>query len=168
VNATGKILAVTVLLVAAMAAQAGDSPSVLLSTGWVDSAVSVLQQRVTASPGDAESYLWLCRAYFAAENWDRAVSACEKAVSLAPNRSEPHLWLGRAYGEKADHSNFLSAAGLARKVRTEFEKAVELDPSSMEARSDLAEFYLEAPSIVGGGQDKARAQAEDMKQKAAG
>jgi tetratricopeptide (TPR) repeat protein len=40
------------------------------------------------------------------------------------------------------------------------EKAVGLDPFSAEAHTDLAEFYLEAPGIVGGGKDKARAQAE--------
>jgi Flp pilus assembly protein TadD len=70
------------------------------------------------------------------------------------------LWLGRIYGEKADRAGFLKAAGLAKKVRTEFERAVEFDPNSWEAHTDLGEFYLEAPGIVGGGQDKARAQAD--------
>ena len=55
---------------------------------------------------------------------------------------------------------FLKAAGLAKKVRTEFERAVEFAPNNWEARTDLAEFYLEAPGIVGGGKDKARAQAD--------
>src|SRR5208282_416508 len=36
---------------------------------------------------------------------------------------------------------------------------VELSPNSWEARTDLAEFYLEAPAIVGGGREKARAEA---------
>src|SRR5262249_56353728 len=70
------------------------------------------------------------------------------------------LWLGRCYGEKAAASSFFTAAGLAKKVRTEFERAVALDPKSAINRTDLAEFYLEAPGIVGGGQDKARGQAE--------
>ncbi len=51
---------------------------------------------------------------------------------------------------------------MAKKVRTEFERAVELDPANWEARTDLAEFYLEAPGIVGGGKDKARAQAQAL------
>ena len=71
---------------------------------------------------------------------------------VEPNNGEYHLWLGRTYGEKADASNFLTAAGLAKKVRTEFERAVQLDPGNVMARTDLAEFYLEAPGIVGGGQ----------------
>jgi len=42
-------------------------------------------------------------------------------------------------------------------------RAVELDPKSWEARTDLAEFYLEAPGIVGGGKDKAQAQADALR-----
>jgi Tfp pilus assembly protein PilF len=48
------------------------------------------------------------------------------------------------------------------KVRTSFERAVELDPRNWQARTDLAEFYLEAPAIVGGGKDKARQQANAL------
>jgi tetratricopeptide (TPR) repeat protein len=77
-----------------------------------------------------------------------------------PDNGLYHLWLGRIYGEKADRASFLTAAGLAKKVRSEFERAVEFAPESWEARTDLAEFYLEAPGIVGGSKDKARAQAD--------
>jgi Tfp pilus assembly protein PilF len=72
------------------------------------------------------------------------------------------MWLGRIYGEKADRVSFWSAAGMAKKVRSEFETAVQLDSSNVEARTDLAEFYLEAPGIVGGGRDKAEAQAQAL------
>ena len=39
---------------------------------------------------------------------------------------------------------------------------MQLDPGSVPAHVDLAEFYLEAPGIVGGGQDKARGQADQV------
>ncbi len=97
-----------------------------------------------------------------AGNWDAGITACEKAVALDRGNSQYHLWLGRIYGEKADHSAFLAAAGLARKVHSEFETAVRLNPADAAARTDLAEFYLEAPGIVGGGRDKAAAQAEKI------
>jgi tetratricopeptide (TPR) repeat protein len=96
------------------------------------------------------------------DEWDPGISACERARNLDPQNSLYYLWLGRIYGEKADRAGFLSAAGLAKKVRTSFERAVELAPKSWEARSDLAEFYVDAPSIVGGGKDKAREQAEAL------
>jgi tetratricopeptide (TPR) repeat protein len=138
---------------------AATSPKELLAAGRVDEALQTLEQQVSRSATDAESYNLLCRAYFMIDEWDRGIAACERARNLDPSKSLYHLWLGRIYGEKADHVGFLSAAGLVKKVRTEFERAVELDPESWEARADLADFYLSAPAIVGGGRDKAQAQA---------
>ena len=149
-------------LLAAALAIADDSAPALLAAGRVDDAITSLRSKIAASPNDAEAHNLLCRAYFSVGDWDRGISACEKAVALAPNNSRYHLWLGRVYGEKADSSNFISAASLAGKVRTEFETAVRLGPDSEDARSDLGEFYLEAPGIVGGGRDKAEAQAKTL------
>ena len=154
-----KVFALAAFVLPAIAV-AADSPTDLLAAGRVDEVISTLSTKLSTSPNDAASHNLLCRAYFAVGNWDTAISECEKAVSLQPDNGEYHLWLGRTYGEKADASNFLSAAGLAKKVRTQFERAVQLDPNNVAARTDLAEFYLEAPGIVGGGQDKARAQAD--------
>jgi tetratricopeptide (TPR) repeat protein len=139
---------------------AADSPKDLLAAGRVDDAIQTLKQQISHSPTDAEANNLLCRAYFMLEEWDNGISDCERAVNLARQNSLYHLWLGRIYGEKADRAGFMSAAGLAKKVRSEFEHAVELDPKSWPARTDLAEFYLEAPGIVGGGKDKARTQAD--------
>jgi len=139
---------------------AADSPKDLLAAGRVDDAIQTLKQQISHSPTDTEANNLLCRAYFMLEEWDHGISACERAINRAPQNSLYHLWLGRIYGEKADRAGFMSAAGLAKKVRSEFERAVELDPKSWPARTDLAEFYLEAPGIVGGGKDKARAQAD--------
>jgi len=138
------------------------SPEALLAEGKSDAAIAVLRNRVASSPNDAEAHHVLGRAYYSVQDWDHAISEGEKAVSLSPDKSNYHLWLGRAYGEKADASSFFSAAGLARKVHASFERAVELDGTNVQARSDLAEFYLEAPGIMGGGQDKARGQADAL------
>jgi len=134
----------------------------LLTTGHVDEAIVSLQKQITTSPNDAESCNLLCRAHLAIGNSDAGIAACQKAVALDPKNSQYHLWLGRIYGQKAEHSRFFSAAGLAKKVHKEFETAVELDPSNLEARADLAEFYIEAPGIVGGGKDKAEIQAREI------
>jgi len=143
-------------------ARALETPADLLARGRVDEAISALNGTIAAQPTSSQSYGLLCRAYFSLGEWDHAISACEKAISLDQNSAEFHLWLGRAYGEKADAAGFLSAAGLAKKSRAELEKAIGLDPFSVEAHTDLAEFYLEAPGIVGGGKDKAKAQADSL------
>ena len=82
--------------------------------------------------------------------------------TLRPDDAHYHLWLAREYGEKAANSNPLTAATIARKAKNEFERAVQLDPSSVEARLDLAQYYTEAPAIMGGGLDKARDQAAQV------
>ena len=149
----------TVLVAVTLPAQTAKD---LVTSGHADEAMASLQEKIAHSPDDADAHNLLCRVYFELEEWDRAIAECERAVNLNPSDSYYHLWLGRAYGEKADRASFLSAAGLAKKLRAEFERAVELDPKNWEARADLAEFYLEAPGIVGGGKDKARAQAEAL------
>ena len=144
-------------------ADTATSPKELLAAGRADAAIQTLEQQVKQSPTDAESYNLLCRAYFMIDEWDRGIAACERARSLDPQKSLYHLWLGRVYGEKAGRAGIsFSSLGLAKKVRTSFERAVDLDPKSWEARSDLAQFYVEAPGIVGGGKDKARQQADAL------
>ena len=151
-------LAAVLLLCTASTAFA-DNPSDLLAAGRVDEALQILEQQIHTAP-NAEAYNLLCRAHFELGAWDSGIPFCEKAIVLAPTVGVYHLWMGRIYGEKADRAGFLSAAGLAKKVRSEFERAVQLDPDSWEARTDLAEFYFEAPGVVGGGRDKARTEAD--------
>jgi tetratricopeptide (TPR) repeat protein len=138
---------------------AAETPESLLAAGRVDQAMQILEQQLATAP-TAEAYNLLCRAHFELDSWDAGIPSCEKAVSLAPENGLYHLWLGRIYGEKADRVSFLTALGMAKKVRSEFERAVEFSPNNWEARTDLAEFYLEAPGFIGGSKDKARAQAE--------
>ncbi len=152
---------VLIVLLASAAISLADSAKDMLEAGRIDEAIAELNTRLASAPDAASSNL-LCRAYFAIGDWDGAVSACKTAVSLDPNNGRYHLWLGRMYGEKADRSNFLSAVGFAGKVRAELERAVQLNPQDVEARVDLAEFYAEAPGIVGGGQQKALAQAKAL------
>lgn len=133
----------------------------LLNQGRVDEVISSLQ-----SKDDAESHNLKARAYYAEDKSDEAIREAEKSVSLAPNNSAYHLWLGRAYGQKAEKVNVLRQAGMAGKVRDQFERAVALDGNNVAARSDLAEFYVDAPGMMGGGTDKAKAQADAVMAKA--
>lgn len=159
------LLVAAVLAVMPVGLAATPPPAELLSAGRVDDALSALQARVQANPKDAEAYFLLERAYFTLQRWDDAASAGEKAVQLAPNNSEYHMWLGRTYGEKADHSSWAAALTLAKKTRAEFERAVELNNNNIPARQDLAEFYLEAPSFLGGGKEKAQSQAAELERR---
>jgi len=140
----------------------GTRANTLLQQGRVDEATASLHELLAAQPGDAEAHQLLCRIYYSQEIADKAIHECQLAVSNAPDSSDNQMWLGRAYGLKASHANPLAALKLAIKVRIAFERAVELDPENIRAMSDLGEYYVEAPSLIGGGLDKAQALASRM------
>jgi predicted Zn-dependent protease len=150
-----------VSVAAGASAQAPDTnlaqANALLQAGEADKAMAVLEPAVEQNDGDAEAHNLECRVWLSVGRTDAAVKECEKAVSLDPRNSNEHLWLGRALGDKADHAPFMSAYSLAKRVRSEFEEAVRLDPRNVEALASLGEFYCEAPGVVGGGLDKAEA-----------
>ena len=104
---------------------------------------------------DAADNALLGKAYFMEGRYREAVANLERAVREDGLNSGYYDWLGKAYGRTAETSNFLSALGYAKKTVRAFERAVELDPSNLEALSDVLEYYLEAPGMVGGGLDKA-------------
>jgi tetratricopeptide (TPR) repeat protein len=150
-------LALLMLLCALWLPAADSAVEQMLASGSIDNAIKTLSGK-----NDAASLNLLSRADYAIEQWDNAVKNGERAVSASPDNALYHLWLGREYGEKASAANPLSAASLARKAKSEFEQAVKLDPANVQAHADLAEYYTEAPSIMGGGTDKARDQATQV------
>ncbi len=146
---------------AAWAQQRGGAEAAVLE-GRADEAIQMLRTQLAVSSGDARAHLLLCRVLLAEELADQAVAECEQAAEGSPRDSEAQLWLGRAYGAKATAANPLVAFPLARRVRGAFERAVELDGNNGPALSDLGQYYVQAPAIVGGGAEKARALAERM------
>ena len=146
------------------ASPADASPEGLLKAGRADEALHALSAEIQTHPENAAAYNLLCRTYFQLEIWDSAIKMAEKSIALEPRNSVYHQWLARAAGRKAETSNPFSAFGLARKVKAELERAVALDGNNFSARTDLAEYYMEAPGFLGGDKNKARQQAEAMAQ----
>ena len=148
-------------------ALAGNAPAYhALQEGRVEDAATLLRANLAANPADAIAHQLLCRVFYAQNAADEAIHQCELAVSspAANNEqaSDAYLWLGRAYGMKARHAGPIAGFALARKVKSSFARAVELNPSSVSALNDLGEYYVAAPFIVGGGADKAHALAARM------
>lgn len=111
---------------------------------------------------DAAVFELMGRNYYGLGDFRKATEALEQAALLAPGNSSVCLWLGRAYGRRAETSSIITAPGMANKARQFFEKAAQLNPVNLEAHSDLFEYYLEAPGILGGGFDKAAATAAQI------
>jgi tetratricopeptide (TPR) repeat protein len=127
------------------------------NAGNYSAAISTLQGAVTQNPSSAEAYYWLGRCQYELKDYDNAITAAEKSVALDPKNSIFHEWLGRIYGGKADRDRSFS---YARKVKKEFETAVQLNPANIDARRDLEDYEIEAPWMVGGNKDDAKAQVD--------
>jgi Tfp pilus assembly protein PilF len=133
-----------------------------LQAGEADKALTLLGSLPPQAANSAEAHNLHCRVLYTLEQWEAANTECEQAVKVDPHNSSYHLWYGRTLGETADHATFISAYGLAKRARSEFELAVQLDPRNAEALADLGEFYTEAPGVVGGGTDKAAGVAAQL------
>jgi len=134
-----------------------------LDQGRADRALDILATTLGQNPKDAEAHNLRCRVYYQEEQWDQAITDCEAAVQVAPGESSFHLWLGRAYGKKAEHASVLSAYQLARRVRAEFDQAVQLDARNAEALADLGEFEVMAPVVVGGSMARAEGVVQQLR-----
>ncbi len=155
--------AILLLLPAAQKAGADDLAGVQqqFDAGNYTSAMNTLRALVSQSPANAADHFWMGRCYYEMRDYSNAVSELEKATQLDPNSSVYHDWLGRGYGAVADQKkSFL----LARRVKKEFQAAVQFDGSNIDARRDLEEYLLDAPWIVGGSKDDALAQVNAIAQ----
>jgi cytochrome c-type biogenesis protein CcmH/NrfG len=115
-----------------------------------------------AEPKNAEAWILLTRARLQANQAETAIDSAEKAIKLAPNNSQAYFYLGNAYGSRIGQVGMFSQMSMAPKLRDAFEKTVALDPNNLDAREGLLQFYLQAPSVVGGGKDKANVQANEI------
>lgn len=146
VGLSGSVAAAQSLAIARASARQGEA----------DAAIAETRRILAGTPQSAESHELLCLLYGSVDEFDAAIHECEAARDLQPSSSPYVLQLARAYGAKADHAGAFTGMRMVGKIHDNFELAAQLNPKSVEALSDLGEFYVEAPGVVGGGVDKAR------------
>jgi len=161
------LLAALFLTIYRIPAQAEQLPDAAHAPAWhavmegrVQEAQAMLTSAIAANPADSYSHQLLCRVYYSQEMADPAIHECQLAAAVTTatreEASDNQLWLGRAYGMKAQHAGPFAGFSLARKVQASFSRAVDLNPSNVAALSDLGEYDVDAPFVVGGGVDKAQ------------
>lgn len=139
-----------------------DAASAAFRKGQADDALRTVGASLQANSSNAAAWNLQCRIYLAQNQWENAITSCRHAVRLEPRDSEYHRWLAHAYGEKASRAKLFAAYQTAKLVHAEFEKAVALDGQNRAALSDLGEYYIKAPKMLGGGFDKAEAMAQRL------
>lgn len=151
------LLAASLCFAACASAQNPVLAHTLAREGKADAAIAQARGILTGSPRNADAHELLCLLFRSVDHFDEAVHECEAARDLQPKNSAFVLELARTYGAKAEHAGTLTGMRMVGRIRDNFEHAAQLDPKNVDALSDLGEFYVEAPTLVGGGLDKARA-----------
>lgn len=92
-----------------------------------------------------------------------AVKQLEVATRLAPTSGRYQQELGDACGAAAGQASLISKIGLARKALAAYQRAIKLEPEDIEHRLRLMNYFVQAPSISGGGIEKAYDVAEAIR-----
>lgn len=103
----------------------------------------------------AEAQYYLGRLAYDSKEYDQAEEYFETAIEANDAVAEYHNWYGNTLGTIAGDANFFKQATLAPKMKGAWERALELDPKSIEARQSLILYYQQAPAIAGGSTEKA-------------
>lgn len=139
-----------------------DDARKLFDQGRYSEAEKLLRAETGKTPPRADNYYWLARCAYELFDSDQAVANAERAVELDPKVAVYHHFLAVADGHKAEHSNWFTGLSLARKASHEFQEAVKLDPHNVAYQRDLISYYVRAPGIAGGGDDRAEAQIAQL------
>jgi len=132
----------------------------LFETGNTPAAAALVRPLADTS---AVAATLLGRMAWQSANYKDAARWLDAAIALDPRHVDAYVWRGRTYVQEIETTNFLRKGAVAGRARSMFEKAVEIDPSSFEAREARTEYLMNAPGIAGGSIDKARAEANAAK-----
>lgn len=123
---------------------------------------AILEPQIKAHPEDPKITYLLVQVKAAFRDFDGALPLAQHAVELDGRNSNYHLKLGQVYGEMAARASIFAAGSLAVKFRKEVEIALELDPKNLEALDSMMQFKFQAPGLLGGDKNQARALAEEI------
>jgi tetratricopeptide (TPR) repeat protein len=159
----GVALALVALLSAALAAGAAAPASVdsLLARGGraldknqADKAERFFLDALSLSKNDARAENGLAVVGLLRADSDAAIEHARNAVKRDKKNAEYHLTLASGYGMRAMKGG-MTAMFYGTKYKQECELAIKYDPGSVAAYMAILQFYVLAPSIAGGGRDKA-------------
>lgn len=128
-----------------------------------ESARGYFETVLETEPENPEAVYYLGRIALESGRIDESVEYLEEAVALDEMNSEYHFRLGVAYAQQMQEVPTMEKARMAPKLKGEFERAVEIDSTNVDARMALAQYYMNAPPIVGGSREKAMEQVDKIR-----
>lgn len=134
----------------------------LIETKNTSEAKKILQGIKESDKEYAAAQFWLGRISYDEKKYDEAESFFEEAIEVNDKQAEYHNWYGNTLGAIASDANMFKQGMLAPKMKSAWEKAVAIKSDYIEPRQSLIQYYLSAPSMMGGSVDKAKEMANEI------
>ncbi len=119
-------------------------------------ATALFEKLVEKNENDADAHFWLSRSQLQLNKVDEALESIETAIELNSNAAEYHFRHAQVLGAQIAAASVFRQPFIAGDMLEAYERTVELDPRHIGGHVGLANFYLRAPSIMGGDTEKAK------------
>jgi tetratricopeptide (TPR) repeat protein len=115
----------------------------------------LVEKSLKDNPNNGETLYWRSKVLMAFGKTNEAYEAANAATNLLPQSADAWAHLSAAAGRMAVKAGLLKKMSFAAECRDAGKKALQLDPNNLVALEVMANFYREAPGVLGG--DKAKA-----------
>jgi tetratricopeptide (TPR) repeat protein len=127
-----------------------------------DEAFAIFKTVKSGSPQYAESRYYMGQISFRKKEFDKAEDYTEQAIDGNKNVAKYHVAMSNVIMRLISNASMIKQASLASKLRNHLEEAVRINPNDMNSSIILVGFYKQAPGIMGGSDDKAKALADQI------
>lgn len=128
-------------------------------------AISLLEKELPNYSKNESLLLLLGKSYMGTQNYTKAIDSFSDLAKADNKNAEYFYLLGEASFEALSNtSSIFKMSTYSTKMKSAMTKALEIDPSHINARIRLSNFYLNAPMIAGGSSKKAMEHAQILKE----
>ena len=93
---------------------------------------------------------------------EEAMKLAEAAVKANPKKAAFHLQLASVVSDEISGSKFFKKISLAKRIRSELDTALKLEPANPDCLFGMMMYYEQAPTALGGSKSKARQLANQI------
>lgn len=151
----GKLLILIMILPWIVVPQSDSTGIKLIGQRKYKEAQTYFEAAIARDGQNAEARYYRALTLMIQQQLDDAEDEIDEAIDLNDQSAKYHLLRGQILGQQAMGANIVSQGFLAPKIKNAFLRASELDPANVEARISLYNYYIMAPGIMGGSEEKA-------------
>jgi len=135
------ILIILILPVFAQEFLPSDSIQAIIQSGEFARARDLLMRQYVQDENDPSTNYWLAILALRDTLYNDAIDYMDVAIEGDTDNADYYFILGSAYAQKSQNAGALSAAFAAPKVKDNWIKALEIDPTHLNARWGLFQYY---------------------------